>query len=430
MDLNKIGLLAFLSPLFLCFQQVRSHLSSVFSFLIKKERLGYRHQFGGDNYRSDEIAKEFISILRHGSWWFNLGNASYVVASAYNLELKKQHFETFRSYNKTIILYKYWFPILVTEQGFYYFNLPWMISSIYKKWSEDYRDSFANLYVFSIRECRGNSVKAKNMLEGGPASTTTSATESHSNASRYSTSYLFWRDLELTPSVNVANSKLLEYAPQDLNGSYFYYSEPFRKLKKDVEFWRDSEQWYVDRSISWRRSALLYGPPGTGKSSNVLNLARDMKMSLTVLDISSMDNEEFCLALSEISPRSLILIEDIDRIFKQEINVTKTDHFGGLTFDCLLNKLSGVSAIKNSYIILTANNLSDISDVMMRDGRVDTMIEVGPIPIEGKRHIASKILDRWPEEIEQLLNDADETAAQFENKCVKLAVAKHWEHKK
>ena len=109
--------------------------------------------------------------------------------------------------------------------------------------------------------------------------------------------------------------------------------------------------------------------------------------------------------------------------------MNRTDNFGGLTFDCLLNKLSGVNAVKNAYIVLTANNRDELSDALLRDGRVDNHIEIGYLCREGKEYIAKRLLGEWPDLVELMVTDEQTTVAQFENECVKLAIQKHWERK-
>jgi SpoVK/Ycf46/Vps4 family AAA+-type ATPase len=45
------------------------------------------------------------------------------------------------------------------------------------------------------------------------------------------------------------------------------------KLLEDIEHFNNSEEWYLERGIPYKKSFLFYGPPGTGKTSIIKALS-------------------------------------------------------------------------------------------------------------------------------------------------------------
>lgn len=96
-------------------------------------------------------------------------------------------------------------------------------------------------------------------------------------------------------------------------------------LCKDIKKFQDSEKWYFERGIPYRRGYLLYGPPGTGKTSFTLAIAGALKLNICYLNLSSgrLDDDDLNNVLSNAPPNSIILLEDIDAIFVQRESVNK-----------------------------------------------------------------------------------------------------------
>lgn len=422
MDISKIGFLAFLSPLALCFQQVRTYFASLISFLIKTEVIRGSH---GGEFRERFL---FIDSLYQNSKILNIGNSEYLMECVFDEKEQLYRSEYVRFNQKVIIFYKKWFPIIVGEQNIIYFNLPFIMKEIMKNFAEHvrlHREKRNNVY-FEIKEFRGRSLKSKDPeTETQPSASFGSAIkESSGSVAGIESKGIFWYNLALTPLCSLSADQIKPFIDlTDVKNKHYFFSKEALALEKDILFWKNSERWFVDRDIPWKRSTLLYGEPGTGKSSMILNIARKHKICVNILDISTMDNNEFCNMMGAIAWRSIVIIEDIDRVFKGEVNVNRTDQYGGLTFDCLLNKLSGVNSLKNAYVILTANDITNLPAALLREGRVDNKLLIGKLCQDGKKHIADRLLGDWPELVQSVITDEPKTAAQFENQCIELAVA-------
>lgn len=116
--------------------------------------------------------------------------------------------------------------------------------------------------------------------------------------------------------------------------------ELIESVLKDVYEFIESESWYEEMGIPYKRSYLLYGPPGTGKSSFAQALAGHIKYSICFVNCSDKVNDfQFNSLLNKAPKQSIILIEDVDAIFSERRNTEKNNT---LTFSGFLNALDGV----------------------------------------------------------------------------------------
>ena len=111
-------------------------------------------------------------------------------------------------------------------------------------------------------------------------------------------------------------------------------------LVEDIKNFRTSAEWYVDKGVPYRRGYLLYGPPGTGKTSFTSAVAGALKLNLCYLNLSSgdLDDDSLNSLLSTGIPNSIVLLEDIDALFKSREQMKVS----GLSFSGFLNALDGV----------------------------------------------------------------------------------------
>ena len=170
-------------------------------------------------------------------------------------------------------------------------------------------------------------------------------------------------------------------------------------LLEDIETFRNSENEYKARGIPYRRGYLLYGMPGTGKTSLICHLAQKYKMNIYLASTDAILNFENLM--SDVKPNSLILIEDIDmtllgerRNIKNQ-NDEKAENVGSpvreqpkendlMSFSTkiilrdFLNILDGICEF-NSIVIATTNKREALDAALLRPGRIDRQIYVGPL---------------------------------------------------
>ena len=219
-----------------------------------------------------------------------------------------------------------------------------------------------------------------------------------------------------------------------------YINPEVRYVVDSGRRWLKSETWYKAHKIPWRMGWLLYGPPGTGKSSLVRAVGQVLDLPVFVLDLATYDNAGFVetwTSLQQSSP-CIMLLEDIDNVFQGRENVTRSDQDEGLTFDCLLNCISGAGDASGLLCIVTTNRPELLDEalgkpdpnkpgVSTRPGRIDRAVEMTYLNEEGRRHIAKRILDGCPERIEEVVaSTVGYSGAQVEDVCTRIALEHYW----
>jgi hypothetical protein len=277
------------------------------------------------------------------------------------------------------------------------------------------------------------------------------------------------------------NYRLLAHTPDQLgkartnNGKALdnlIFPQRVKDLIKEIELWRKSKEWYLEKGIPWKRGWLLYGPPGTGKTALARAFAEDLNMPIYVYNLAEMTNHGLIKAWTEMQTNTpcIALIEDIDNVFHGRENVVRRsslfsmvlpekkdhsdDHDKGrsalgppLTFDCLLNCLDGVERCDGIFTIVTTNDLSKIDPALglprqlpdgttefisTRPGRVDKAVELTYMESADKKRMARKILGAFEGEYLAMLEfidkfpDLPETPAQFQERCAQVALKCFW----
>jgi SpoVK/Ycf46/Vps4 family AAA+-type ATPase len=137
----------------------------------------------------------------------------------------------------------------------------------------------------------------------------------------------------------------------------------------------------------------------------------------------------------------IALIEDIDNVYHgREYVGAKTMGRPNVSFDCLLNCISGVKAADGVFLIVTTNHVDKLDPAIgipdsngksTRPGRIDKALMLGLMAKAQRLLLAKHILSDFPELVEQTVADGEgETAAQFQARCAAIALEKFWKEGK
>ncbi len=167
--------------------------------------------------------------------------------------------------------------------------------------------------------------------------------------------------------------RVIPRAPESL----VYSDNLLEKIVNDAKKFLESETWYADMGIPWRRGYLLHGPPGNGKSSLITAVAGVLGKSICVLNLSSLSltDDNLTNLLGDAPDGSLILLEDVDAVFKGRDKASGNE--SKLSFNGLLNALDGVTAQQGRLVFLTTNHLEKLDPALVRPGRADAHFFLG-----------------------------------------------------
>ncbi|KAG9095692.1 hypothetical protein FRC06_009521 [Ceratobasidium sp. 370] len=158
-------------------------------------------------------------------------------------------------------------------------------------------------------------------------------------------------------------------------------------IMEDAKDFLSSESWYADRGIPFRRGYLLYGAPGSGKTSLIHALAGELKLDVYVISLSrrGFDDAKLNEMISDLPPRAIALIEDIDASFTTAVGVRgsgATSNIGGdesggggVTLAGLLGAIDGVAAQEGRLLFATTNHIEVLDPALTRPGRMDVHVE-------------------------------------------------------
>ena len=162
-------------------------------------------------------------------------------------------------------------------------------------------------------------------------------------------------------------------------------------LLKDIGHFEDSKAWYEAAGLPYHRSYLFYGPPGTGKTSTLLGLASHLKKSIYLIKLAHMSDQGLVMCLRDVKSGSMVVFEDVDclnnkrgaldkkkKATKKKDSPETKEETKALTLSGLLNALDGIETPSNVLFFLTTNLIESLDQALIRPGRVDRRIFLGP----------------------------------------------------
>lgn len=136
----------------------------------------------------------------------------------------------------------------------------------------------------------------------------------------------------------------------------------------------ESEEWYIERGIPYQYNMLIHGSPGSGKSSIISAIANKYLYNVYYMTLSGdqLSDTTLMLLFSRIPEHSILVMEDIDSIFRGRENISKSK----ITFSGFINSLDGIISKHNFISIMTTNHPETLDTALIRSGRIDNMVEI------------------------------------------------------
>lgn len=253
---------------------------------------------------------------------------------------------------------------------------------------------------------------------------------------------------EITQQMHHGEVRLLTWKPEELversNDAAPFLNHPVAPelLAEFVEIQQflAHENWFRSKGVPWRRGYLLTGPSGSGKSTVVRNLAMQYDLPIYSFDLSTYDNRSFTSDWKQVQQNApaIALLEDFDCTFDHRTNKTvEGKNRDGLTFDCLLNTISGVGSSDGVLLFVTTNHPETLDPALgiscdggtgsTRPGRIDKAVHIGAMGERERSKVCEIVLSDWPEIHADIVAAGDgEMAAQFQERCAQEAIRRFW----
>lgn len=166
------------------------------------------------------------------------------------------------------------------------------------------------------------------------------------------------------------------------------------RLVGRLNWFLGAEEWHAARGIPWKLGVVLHGLPGTGKTSLIHALASDFGFDIKYIRSLHGLGEAFRTG----TRNDLFVIEDIDTIAGRLDRGPPTSGSQpdkgpqdfppqGSPLHDILNAMDGMLTPDGLKYIVTTNHFGRLDPAIVRPGRIDEVIEVGPLAASSARQM-------------------------------------------
>jgi mitochondrial chaperone BCS1 len=227
------------------------------------------------------------------------------------------------------------------------------------------------------------------------------------------------------------NWQMLQKREHRKLASVFVPAEVKAQLIDHLQWYLDAKDWFYDHGIPYRTGFLLYGPPGTGKTSLVQAIAGVFDLTVYIMNPADLESDgALKRAIASVGTRSILLIEDADTSINSRTvetkpiagpvdvanNVPVPPQVKGPTLSGILNAIDGIAASDGRILALTTNYIERLDPALIRPGRIDVKLEIGPMArAEALAMAASFFPELEPAELRDLVDHIGErTGAEWQ----------------
>lgn len=182
-------------------------------------------------------------------------------------------------------------------------------------------------------------------------------------------------------------------------------SKTIDTLVGDIDKFLSSRDHYARLGVPYRMGVLLEGPPGCGKTSLVMALASHYSRPVYALNLGSIPNDDTLIeAITSVPEHGILLIEDLDateasaaRVEEPKAKIVtpgevQPQEARTLSLSGLLNAIDGVFSRDGRILIMTTNHPEKIDEALLRPGRADLKLHIGPLEHQEVQRMCARFL--------------------------------------
>lgn len=203
----------------------------------------------------------------------------------------------------------------------------------------------------------------------------------------------------------------------------------FERITKQLHEFKERRDWYQANGLAHKLTILLHGVPGCGKTSLIKALASHYGSDIYTLNINELTDKSLACAIASTPKGAFLLLEDFDSALAVKARADKSQrrtqadaiddaaaNFVGLSLTGVLNALDGIVPLDNNVVFLTTNHLDAIDAAVLRKGRTDLIVEIGPLgPAEVTAYV-KHVYGRTPDQTFPPIPGCDIQALVLEHK--------------
>jgi len=204
--------------------------------------------------------------------------------------------------------------------------------------------------------------------------------------------YILWRTLQVMPRVTAA--KTITSGSSVTWSDVAGLDEAKEELAEVIDFLRDPER-FGRLGARVPKGILLYGPPGTGKTLLAKAIAHETGAKFYAQSASAFVEMFAGLGAARIrklfeearknSP-AIVFIDELDAVGAQRSGMGFSRE-QDQTLNQLLVELDGFESRDQLIVMGASNRLQDLDDALLRPGRFDRQVLVGPPDLAGREAI-------------------------------------------